>query len=123
MHGIFARRYPNNYDATSADAWMAETVLKAPLMFLALRNDDAFLIGSLSLQPWLPNDIEFNVIVAAAELGKVWSTLPLLRTSVEWARYRRAVRWRFQSDTSNDIMPLMRRIGANVQEPRFIMEL
>jgi hypothetical protein len=123
MHGIFRRRYPNNYDAVSADAWMGEVVLKNTTLFYAIRNEDAFLVGLLSTTPWLPNDIEFQVIVTAAELGKAWRTLPLLRTSIDWAKYRKAVRWRFQSDTHNDIGPLMRRIGATEMEPRYKMEL
>jgi len=123
MWGLFKRRYPNNYDAVTSDAWMSEVVLKAPKMFYAARTDDAFLVALITSPPWLPDDYEVYVTVVCADHGKVWQTLPLLRSSVEWARRRRAVSWHFQSDTLNDIGPLMRRLGACVQKPRYKIDL
>lgn len=123
MWGLFKRRYPNNYDAMAADQWMSETVLRAsPGFFYPVRTDDAFLIALITMAPWLPNDYEVFVTVVCADHGKVWQCLPLLRSSIEWARSRKAVRWRFHSDTIHHIDPLMKRLGAR-EEKRFCIDL
>jgi hypothetical protein len=122
MHRLFRLRYPNNYDANTADTWFAETVLKCPTLFLSIRTKDAFLIALLSNKPWLPDDFEVFVIVVAADHGKIWQTPTLLRHSIDWAKRRGAKKWRFQSDTTHDIKPLMRRVGATAEEPRYIVE-
>ena len=123
MHRLFRLRYPNNYDADTADTWFAETVLKCPTLFLSVRTKDAFLIAMLSNKPWLPNDFDVFVVVVAADHGKIWQTPTLLRHSIVWARHRNARRWHFQSDTAHDIGPLMKRIGAREREPRYMLEL
>ena len=102
---------------------MREIVLKNPLKFYALRTDGALCISVMSETPWLPNKREVGVVVALADFTKVWETLPLLRASVNWARKRKAVIWRFQSDTEHDIGPLMQRIGAEPDRPRYQIQL
>lgn len=109
---IGVRRYPNNYDAESTGRWLRNTVLPNTALFNAWRTDDAFLVALLSLNPWLPNDIECYVVVTSADFGCIWQTIPLLRTSIEWAKSRKCVSWGFHSDTTHDIAPLMKRIGA-----------
>src|SRR5215475_4539562 len=79
MRGLFTRRYPNNYDATTTEQWMREIVLRGPMQFQAVRTDDALCISLCTSYPWLPNDKEVSVIVILADLGKMWQTLPLLR--------------------------------------------
>jgi hypothetical protein len=116
-------RYPNNYDGTTTGNWIRELVLRTPLLFQAIRTDHAFLISLLTASPWLPTDWEVHVIVTCCEHGHVWETMPLLRASVEWAKERKAKKWCFQSDTDNDIGPLMRRLKATQPEPRYTMEL
>jgi hypothetical protein len=108
------RRYPNNYDAETSERWIREVVLRTPLLYSAWRTDDAFLIALLSLNPWLPNDIECHVVVTCADFGHVWQTVPLLKHSIKWAKERKAVSWTFYSDTEHDIAPLMKRIGARM---------
>lgn len=109
---IGVRRYPNNYDPDSTGRWIRNTVLPNTALFNAWRTDNAFLIALLSLNPWLPLDIECYVVVTCADFGHVWECVPLLRASIEWAKYRKCVSWGFHSDTQHDIAPLMKRIGA-----------
>ena len=121
LHRVFRQRYDSHYDAMGAEGWLTETVLPNPALFYPVRNEHAFLIALLSVSPWLPADWSCFIVVVCAEPGHVWSALPRLRSSMEWARNRRA-RWRFNSDTENDIGPLMRRIGATEIEPRYSKE-
>lgn len=102
---------------------MREVVLKNPLKFYAIRTDDALCITVMTETPWQPNAREVGVIVVLADWTKVWQTLPLLRASVNWARKRKGVVWRFQSDTEYDIGPLMQRIGAVEDRPRYQINL
>jgi hypothetical protein len=119
MRGLFARRYSNRYDAETTENWMREIVLKSMMTFHAVRTDDALCISLLTSYPWLPADKEVYVTVLCADFGKIWQTVPLLRASIDWARRRGALRWRMQSDTENDIGPLLRRVGAKQGHPRF----
>jgi hypothetical protein len=123
MRGLFTRRYPNNYDATTTEQWMREIVLRGPMQFQAVRTDDALCISLCTSYPWLPNDKEVSVIVILADLGKMWQTLPLLRCSIAWAKSRNATLWRFSSETPQDCVPLMKRLGVKQDTPRFKLEL
>lgn len=119
---IGVRRYPNNYDPESTGRWIRNAVLPNTALYNAWRTNDAFLIALLSISPWLPNDIECHVVVTSADFGCIWQTIPLLRASIEWARSRKCVSWGFQSDTTHDIAPLMKRIGAK-EISRYKIEL
>jgi hypothetical protein len=109
---IFRKRYSNRYDGRCTAQWITENVLQHPVLYYATRTDDAFLIALISCAPWHPNELECHVIVTAADVGKIWQTIPLLRDSVEWAKRRNCVSWNYCSDTTHDIGPLMKRIGA-----------
>lgn len=117
------RRYPDEFDLDSTVTWMREIVLKNPLKFYAIRTDNALCISVMTETPWQPNNREISVVVVLADFTKVWETLPLLRASVNWARKRKAVSWRFQSDTEHDIGPLMQRLGAAEDRPRYQLKL
>ena len=119
---IFARRYPK-YDAGATEAWFVNNILPNPTNYLAIRTDDAFLIAYITNEPWLPNDWHCYVSVLCADDEKgariIWQTLTLLRCTRVWALYRGCVSWRVYSDTSNQIGPLMRRVGAKPLESRY----
>lgn len=112
VRSIFNKRFSNRYDGDCSEQWLREKVLPHPALYYAARTDDAYLIALLSTNPWTPADFDCHVITVCADLGRVWQTLPLLRACLDWARKRKCVRWNYQSDTSHDIEPLMRRIGA-----------
>jgi len=119
MRRLFARRYPNNFDAAGTEQWMAEVVLKAPLRFNAIRTDDALCISLVTEVPWLPTEREVSVVVILADHGAVWQTIPLLRASIEWARYRQASAWRFHSNMPAHCTALARRVGVPLDVPHF----
>lgn len=114
------KRYSHAYDPESTQAWFKNIVLKSPLMFYPIRTRDAFVITMLSIVPWLPNDIDANVIFICADDGAMWQSLKLLRCSIEWAKRRRATLWRLSSDTDNDLRMLAMRVGATEIAPRFV---
>jgi hypothetical protein len=115
------KKYSHRYDPETTQNWFRNIVLKSPLMFYAQRTQDAFVITMLSIVPWLPNDIDANVIFICADDGAMWQSLKLLRSSIEWARKRRATLWRISTDTENNLEMLARRLGATAIEPRFIL--
>ena len=123
MCALGRRRYPNNYDATGADAWFCEIVIKSPLMFRAARTDNAFCISMLSCNPWTPTEFEVHCVAVCAEDGHMWDTLALLRDSIAFARMRKCERWNITSETAFDLGPLAMRVGARKRTPRYTLEL
>jgi hypothetical protein len=117
------KRYPSRYDRIGAEGWLRNCVLPNPLLFYPARTGSAFTISMLTLMPWLPNDIECNVVACCADDGAMWEVNKLLRASVGWAKMRRAATWRICSETDFDVGPLARRMGAKDQLPRYVMRL
>lgn len=122
VRSLFIKRFAN-YDVDSAESWYVNTVLANPVTWLAIRTDDAYLTAYMRQYPWLPARLECEVVTVCCDLGKIWQAFPLLRTSLEWARERKAASWGYSSDTDYDIGPLVRRLGAHSREPRFIINL
>jgi len=115
------KRYSDRYDPESTQAWFKNIVLRSPMMFYPQRTQDAFIISMLSIVPWLPNDIDCNVIFICADDGAMWQAMALLRNSIEWARKRRATLWRLSSDTPTELRLIARRLGCDEIEPRFVL--
>jgi hypothetical protein len=90
-------------------------------MFYAARTQDAFCITLLSITPWLPTEIDANVIFLCADDDCMWQGLRLLRCSIEWAKRRNATLWRMSSDTDYDLRMLAKRVGATEVAPRFVL--
>ena len=122
LSALCKRRYSNKYDAYTTERWFIQKVLREPLLFYSVRSDDAFLIAILSYMPWLPADLEVNVIFVCAEPGAVWQAAELLRHSIDWAKRRGAKCWRLSSDTDFELAPLARRVGAKEAHPRMTLE-
>lgn len=123
MAELAQRRYPNNFDIQAAELWVRNIVLKGPMVFLPIRTDDAFCISMITLTPWFPNDWEAVVVMICADDGKMWQALALLRESLAWAGRRNCADWRLSSETSYDIEPLARRLGAEEFQPRYHIRL
>lgn len=121
LNYLCRKRYSYIYDPESTEAWFRNIVLKSPLMFYAIRTNDAFVITMLSIVPWLPNTVESNVIFICADDGALWQAMTLLRCSIAWSRRRQCTLWRVSSDTDYDLRPLARRLGATELTPRFIL--
>jgi len=102
--------------------WFTNIVLKSPMLFYPIRTENALCITSVGLEPWHPQEIEAFINTLVVRPNYIWEAMELLRESVAWAKDRGATRWRFQSDTGNDIEPLMRRLGARKLEPRFVID-
>lgn len=114
------KRYSHAYDPDSTQAWFKNIVLKSPVMFYPIRTRDAFVITMLSIVPWLPNDVDANVIFICADTDAMWQSFKLLRCSIEWAQRRRATLWRLSSDTDAELRAIAKRLGCTEIEPRFI---
>jgi hypothetical protein len=123
MVDLGRRRYSNRFDVMATEAWFRNIVMKAPLVFLPVRLDSAFLIMALNVIPWVPGELEGNVILVAADNGCMWQALELLRFSIEWAKKRRATEWRLTSETEVELGPLARRLGAKELSPRYCLRL
>lgn len=116
------KRYSHAYDSDSTAAWFTNIVLKSPLMFYAIRSQDAFCISMLSITPWIPNSIECNVVFICADDDCMWQALRLLRCSIDWARRRKCTLWRISSDTDYDLRLLALRVGARELSPRYVLK-
>ena len=117
------KKYSHHYDQEGTEGWFRNIALKAPLLFLPIRTDNAFTITMLSCLPWLPSEWCADVVFTCADDGAMWEVVGLLRRSVEWSRRRRASVWRIMSDTDYDIAPLAHRMGAKAIMPRFVLRL
>jgi hypothetical protein len=96
-------------------------VLKQPVMFNPQRMPNAFCISMLSLVPWLPGEVECNIVFICAEDGCIWEAMKLLRSSIEWAKQRRANVWRLSSDTEVELAAMAYRLGATAISPRYVL--
>jgi hypothetical protein len=119
---LFELRYGPRYNWVATQMWFLNIVLKNPLQFFPIRTDNALCITSMNLEPWHPTELEAFVNVALSRPNATWEVMELLRESINWAKSRHCTRWRFQSDTANDIAPLMKRLGVRSVEPRYLME-
>lgn len=117
------KRYSHDFDSETTTAWFKNIVLKSPLMFYAIRTQDAFCITLISVTPWLPNSIEANMVFLCADDDCMWQAIRLLRSSIDWAKRRHCTLWRLSSDTDYDLSPLAMRLGATEQTPRYILHL
>ena len=59
----------------ATEAWFRNIVLRAPLVFLPVRLDNAFLIAALNLIPWVPGELEANVVLVCADDGATFEAL------------------------------------------------
>jgi hypothetical protein len=119
---LFEGRYGPRYNWPATQLWYLNIVLKAPMQFFPIRTDNALCITSIGLEPWHPQELEAFINTLVSRPNATWEVLELLRESVDWAKKRGCTRWRFQSDTGNDIAPLMKRLGAKEIDPRFAIE-
>lgn len=120
---ICLKRYSHRYDQEGTEGWFRNIVLKAPLLFLPVRTNNAFTITMLSCVPWLPAEWAADVVFTCADDGAMWEVMSLLRKSIDWSRKRRASVWRIMSDTDYDVYPLARRMGAKAIKPRYVLRL
>ena len=117
------KRYDNRFDAQSTEAWYRNVVLKSPLVFHAIRTDNAFAVTLLSCVPWIPTEFEANVILLCCDDEAMWEGLKCLRSSIEWARSRKCTFWKMAGDTDYDLTKLARRLGAKDISPRTVLRL
>lgn len=115
------RRYSHKYDSVTTEGWFRNIVLKQPVIFYPARMPNAFCISMLSLVPWLPSEVECNVVFVCAEDGALWEAMKLLRSSIEWARTRKSTVWRLSSDTDYDLSAMAFRLGAKEISPRYVV--
>lgn len=121
LYDLCKKKYAHRYDSATTEGWFRNVVLKQPIMFLAQRTENAFCITMLSISPWLPTEVDANVIFICADDEHLWEAMKLLRSSVEWARARKSTRWRLSSDTEKELAPFARRIGASEVSPRYVI--
>lgn len=117
------RRYATDYNAETTDAWFTAIVLRNPIQYYATRTIDAFQITNLTTTPWRPHEFRADIVFICCDHDKLWQALPLLRDSIQWARDRRAVAWRFETETAYDLKPLMAKLGVTEITPRYHLEL
>jgi hypothetical protein len=96
--------------------------LTNPLIYYAIRTDNAFLMCGLRCCPWTPTEYEVVINLAVAEEGHAHELVKLFRESIAWGKRRNATTWLFYSDIDRDFSPLMRRLGAR-EQPRFTLRL
>jgi hypothetical protein len=118
---ICKKRYSNKYDSVTTEGWFRNNVLKSPVMFLPQRMPNAFCISMLSILPWLPSEVECNVVFICADENCGWEAMKLLRSSMEWAKGRKCACWRLASDTSADLTAFAKRLGVVEISPRYII--
>jgi hypothetical protein len=116
-------RYGDRWDQKDTENWFRNICMKNTLLFQPIRTDNAFCITMLSVLPWFPSEWEANVIFICAAPNCSWEAVRLLRASVEWARKRKAVKWRCISETEYDLGPMAMRVGATEISPRFEVRL
>ena len=121
---LCGRRYSRKqYDFLTATGWYTNIVLKNPMVFLPIRTRDAFLVQSIMTVPWMPRQMQANIVLLCAEPDTAWQVLRLLRMAIQWGKDHNCVLWGITSDTEFDLEPLARRLGAVEIKPRYVLNL
>lgn len=120
-YDLAKRRYPPNFDIVTCEGWFRNIVLKQPVLFCPQRMPNAFCITMLAILPWLPSDVECNVVMICCEENCMWEGMKLLRSSIAWGKQRRCTLWRLSSDTDYDLANIAKRLGATEISPRYIL--
>jgi hypothetical protein len=123
LRQLAIKRYTQRWDPISSETWFRNVVLKQPVIFHAVRTENAFAISLLSVPPWFPGEYACDLIFICADDGAMYEALHLIRASIEWARSRKCSIWRISSDTDHDLAPLAKRVGANEPTPRYVLRL
>jgi hypothetical protein len=123
MHYLFAKKYPSHYDAITSENWFRNTVLPNPQLFYPARTRRAFAISMLNIMPWIPNEIECNIVAVCADDDAVWEVICLFRASIKWAKSRKCQMWRLCSETDKELAAIATRVGATEVWPRYVMRL
>ena len=98
-------------------------MLKNPIQYYATRTADAFQVTNLTTTPWQPQNFRADIVFICVDHGKLWQAFPLLRDSIQWARDRKAVQWRFESETMYDLKPIMEKLGVRELTPRYCLNI
>ena len=117
------KKYSDSYDADLTAQWFTEQVLRNPLMYYAIRTDNAFCIAYINTFPWLPGESDCNVNFICADDGKMWEAVRLLRATIDWAKRRNCKNWWLAGDTDIDLKMIAWRLQAREQWPRFKLQL
>ena len=117
------RRYTQRADPMALEAWFRGVVLKQPAIWLAVRTDNAFVMGVINVRPWIPSEMELALVLVCADEGAMWEMIELLRFSMEWAKTRRCTDWQISSITRFDLGPIARRLGEVTIEPHYKVKL
>ena len=117
------RRYPDHFDIVTAEGWIRNVVLKQPIVFYPCRMPHAFCVSMMSITPWLPSEVECNIVLIVAEEQCMWEGMKCLRSSINWARSRGCKVWRISSDTEYDLCMMAKRLGAKEIAPRYVLRL
>ena len=112
MVELAKKKYSNRFDIQAGELWFRGIALRQPMGFLPIRTDDAFCVGMITANPWTPTEYHAIVSLICAEDGKIYDALTLLRECLAWARRRKCVDWRINSETAFDLRPMARRLGA-----------
>jgi hypothetical protein len=123
MVELAVQRYSNRFDFQAGEMWVRGIVLRQPMVFLPVRTDHAFAISMISANPWMPAEWHAHIAMVCAEEGFMWDAMALLRESVAWARRRKCIDWRINSDTGFDLQPMALRLGADEVRGSFKVDL
>jgi hypothetical protein len=123
LYYLCKKKYAHKFDAIGTENWLRNTVFKQAMIFHPARMPNAFCISLLSLTPWLPSEIECNIVFICADDGAHWEAMHLLRDSIEWSRMRNVKSWKVSSDTEIDLRMMALRLGATEQMPRWCLRL
>jgi hypothetical protein len=118
MYEVTTRR-GFKFDLNMCELWFRGEVLTSP-MYLPIRTSNAFLVALLQPTPWFPSNIECHVIILVSDEDAIWEAVRLLRYSVEYARLAGCSHWRYHWD-DGDAGVLVRRVGAKVDAPRYLI--
>lgn len=116
------KRYPSRWDPIGTEWWLRNRILANATHCLAIRTDHAACVTVCSATGWLPSDWDALVTTLMADEGAVWETLPLLRTSRDWAHRKKCVTWKVATETKYDLGALARRVGAVQGPPYYVID-
>jgi len=123
VYYLCRKRYAASYTPIESEGWFLNTVFKNSAAFFAARTEHAFVVAHLQIWPWTANNLICELMLLCADEGAMWEAIALARASIDWARSRRAIKWRISSETPFDLTPLAMRVGAKTTAPRCELDL
>lgn len=117
--GVAKARYPD-FDEAASRAWVAQNLDNPRLC--PIRGEKGFALGAINAPFYAPTRLRGYMVFIASEDGAGFEPCTLLSFLVRWAWDQGAQSFHFGEDTGQNLAPLAKRVGAEMDRASFVVK-